>query len=297
MASGSRSRRSHISATSALWSAASVPAAPIAMPTRAAASAGASLTPSPTIATGRVGARVRVDGVELVRGQQPGADLVEPRAAATARATGSVSPVSMTTRCDAGRVQRGRERRRPRAGAGRPGRRARAPGRPRRARSRSARLVQVVRAAAGSSPRRSATSRGPPAHSARPSTVAVAPRPGSASKALGARHRQAAFAGGAAQRGGERMLGAALRPRRRARARRPRRAVGARSRCSCGSPRVSVPVLSIATVRTRARSSSAWPPLIRMPRRAAPPTAETTATGTEITSEHGQATISSASAR
>ena len=34
-----------------------------------------------------------------------------------------------------------------------------------------------------------------------------------------------------------------------------------------------------------------------MPRRAAPPTAETTATGTEITSEHGQATISSASAR
>ena len=60
---------------------------------------------------------------------------------------------------------------------------------------------------------------------------------------------------------------------------------------------MSVPVLSSATARTRPRSSSAWPPLIRMPRRAAPPTAETTATGTEITSEHGQATISSASAR
>ena len=60
---------------------------------------------------------------------------------------------------------------------------------------------------------------------------------------------------------------------------------------------VSVPVLSTATVRTRARSSSAWPPLMSTPSRAARPTAETTATGMEMTSEHGQATISSASAR
>ena len=60
---------------------------------------------------------------------------------------------------------------------------------------------------------------------------------------------------------------------------------------------VSVPVLSIATVLTRARSSRAWPPLMSTPSRAARPTAETTATGIEITSEHGQATISSASAR
>ena len=36
--------------------------------------------------------------------------------------------------------------------------------------------------------------------------------------------------------------------------------------------------------------------LDRTPRRAAAPIAETTATGIEITSEHGQATISSASA-
>ena len=66
---------------------------------------------------------------------------------------------------------------------------------------------------------------------------------------------------------------------------------------SCGRPSVSVPVLSIATVRTRARSSSAWPPLMSTPSRAARPTAETTATGMEMTSEHGQATMSSASAR
>ena len=42
---------SAISATSAVSSAASVPATPIAMPTLAVASAGASLTPSPTIAS------------------------------------------------------------------------------------------------------------------------------------------------------------------------------------------------------------------------------------------------------
>ncbi len=48
---GSFSRSSDISATSAVSSAASDPAAPIAMPTSAAASAGASFTPSPTIAT------------------------------------------------------------------------------------------------------------------------------------------------------------------------------------------------------------------------------------------------------
>ena len=66
---------------------------------------------------------------------------------------------------------------------------------------------------------------------------------------------------------------------------------------SCGRPSVSVPVLSMATVRIRARSSSAWPPLISTPSRAARPTAETTATGMEMTSEHGQATMSSASAR
>ena len=58
-----------------------------------------------------------------------------------------------------------------------------------------------------------------------------------------------------------------------------------------------MPVLSTATVLTRARSSSAWPPLMSTPSRAARPTAETTATGMEMTSEHGQATMSSASAR
>jgi hypothetical protein len=55
--------------------------------------------------------------------------------------------------------------------------------------------------------------------------------------------------------------------------------------------------LSIATVRTRARSSSAWPPFTSTPSRAARPTAETTATGIEMTREHGHATMSSARPR
>jgi hypothetical protein len=48
---GTRRRSLLISATEALWIATSLPAAPIAMPESPAASAGASLTPSPTNAT------------------------------------------------------------------------------------------------------------------------------------------------------------------------------------------------------------------------------------------------------
>ena len=48
---GSRRRSLFISAIVALWMATSLPAAPMAMPRSPAASAGASLTPSPTTAT------------------------------------------------------------------------------------------------------------------------------------------------------------------------------------------------------------------------------------------------------
>ncbi len=53
MACGIRSSRLVISAMSAVSTATAEPAAPIAIPTSARASAGASLTPSPTIATTR----------------------------------------------------------------------------------------------------------------------------------------------------------------------------------------------------------------------------------------------------
>ena len=47
---------------------------------------------------------------------------------------------------------------------------------------------------------------------------------------------------------------------------------------------------------SRPAASSAAPPLIKMPRREAAPMPETTVTGVEITSEHGQAMMSRASA-
>ena len=54
IANGILRRLSLMSTTSAVSMATSVPAAPIAMPIVAVASAGASLTPSPTIATGPI---------------------------------------------------------------------------------------------------------------------------------------------------------------------------------------------------------------------------------------------------
>ena len=76
-ANGSFERSSDISATSAVSSATSVPATPIAMPTSAAASAGASLMPSPTMATGPYAAAQRVNASTLSRGQQLGVRFVE----------------------------------------------------------------------------------------------------------------------------------------------------------------------------------------------------------------------------
>ena len=70
MANGTARRSSAISATSAVSMAASVPAAPIAMPTSAAASAGASLMPSPTIATAPYSLAQLLDERDLVGGHQ-----------------------------------------------------------------------------------------------------------------------------------------------------------------------------------------------------------------------------------
>ena len=64
-----------------------------------------------------------------------------------------------------------------------------------------------------------------------------------------------------------------------------------------GVPRVSVPVLSNATHRTRPARSRCTPPLISTPLRAAPASAATTDTGVEMTSAHGHDTTSSTSAR
>ena len=77
-------------------------------------------------------------------------------------------------------------------------------------------------------------------------------------------------------------------------ARRRRRA----RRSTTGRPWVSVPVLSSGDdARRGGPARGAAPPLMRMPRRAAPPSPATTVTGVEITSAHGHASTSSTSAR
>ena len=62
-------------------------------------------------------------------------------------------------------------------------------------------------------------------------------------------------------------------------------------------PFVSVPVLSNETTRIDARSSRMIPPLISTPDWAARARAETTVTGVDSTSAHGQAMTSTSSAR
>ncbi len=95
-AKGSLLRSSAISATSAVSRAASVPAAPIAMPTVARARAGASLTPSPTMATASYRASIDSMAVTFCSGISSARISSTPTAAAMARAVASLSPVSMT---------------------------------------------------------------------------------------------------------------------------------------------------------------------------------------------------------
>ncbi len=68
-------------ATSAASIAASEPAVPIAIPTVAAASAGASFTPSPIIATGAVLTLELADGGDLVLGLEARSYVVDPELA------------------------------------------------------------------------------------------------------------------------------------------------------------------------------------------------------------------------
>ncbi len=83
--------------TSADSMATSVPA-PMAMPTSAPARAGASLTPSPTMATDQAAGLQLGDLGVLVLGEDLGHDLVDAELAADGSATWRASPVIITTR-------------------------------------------------------------------------------------------------------------------------------------------------------------------------------------------------------
>jgi len=82
-------------AMSAVSRAASVPAAPMATPRDAAASAGASFTPSPTMATAPARSRSSATASTFCAGRSPARTSVTPACAATARAVSGLSPVSM----------------------------------------------------------------------------------------------------------------------------------------------------------------------------------------------------------
>ena len=94
----------------------------------------------------------------------------------------------------------------------------------------------------------------------------------------------------------QRVLRALLEGRRQLRAALPRRQSTASTATTAGRPSVSVPVLSNATPRIAAACSRCAPPLTSTPAADERPSADTIATGVEITSAHGQARMSRASA-
>ena len=256
IASATRSMRSTMITTSAASDEAVAPAPPIAMPTSASASAGASLTPSPTIDhRAQLPGAHRAHDLELVLGAQLGVDAVDADARPTASATGA--PV-----------------------AGRPSRRARTPLRVQRGDSGDGVVAQAVghhdragqpcrrrrrgpaaRPRVRRRPRRSPRRAPQAAASARPALptatraaldaaldalrrAARHVRRGSQAAGRGARRRARAPRPGRGPRAGRAM-------RRAAAARRldARRADTMRS--TSGAPSVSVPVLSSSTVRAR----------------------------------------------
>ena len=102
---GSFARSSVMSAMSAVSIAASLPAAPIAMPRLARAMAGASLTPSPTMATVPYFATSSSTALTLSSGSSSAWTSSMPTWRAIASAVARLSPVSMI-RCSTPRARR-----------------------------------------------------------------------------------------------------------------------------------------------------------------------------------------------
>ena len=98
IASGRREGLSSMSTMSADSMAASLPSAPMAMPTSARLRTGASLMPSPTKATRQPSASRRSTSSTFCAGSRPAWTSSTPSCSATACATFSPSPVSMTVR-------------------------------------------------------------------------------------------------------------------------------------------------------------------------------------------------------
>ena len=285
---------------SAAATAMSVPV-PIAMPTWAPASAGASLMPSPTIATVRPRARSSATIARLVLGPHLREHALDAELARD-RSRGAVAIAGHHRDLDAHRAAA----RRSLASLPAVGRSAIATmpasvavdrDERRRAATRRERIRRgLERGRSRCRPPRA--TRSCRSGRERPSTAPSTPAPGCIAKSR--RHRGDVRPGSSRRRRRRARPGArsAARPRRRARGARARRDPRRRRRrSSVGLPSVSVPVLSSSTVSTRLAASSTAPPLTRMPSSAPRPVPTATAAGVARPSAHGHAITRTATKR
>ena len=315
-------RSSEKSTTSAVSIATGVPAAPMAMPMSAAARAGASFTPSPTMPrVGLQGPHVAREGpsgwyrrwphtrsarrspkwASLSAGASPAKTFARPSptAAATRRAAPSLSPVSMVARTPALRrpaTSSGAPRRTESATASAPNSRRRAPTHTTVCPLRSQAAALVPSGPSRGHPTSPASFR-LPTRRAWPSTEAATPRPSrvsySSTSSLGATPRAAASASTAAASGWEDCASTLASQNSNSASVRP--GVTATSR-TLYRPSVSVPVLSRASEPSRPSASRYCPPLISTPLLAAAARPLTTVAGVERTSAHGHPSTSSTQA-
>ncbi len=273
-------------AASAVSSATSVPP-PIAIPTSAAASAGASLMPSPTWATICPSAR-SASTMRCLSAGRSSAQTAMPSAPPMAAAVQALSPVSITVAMPASRSAR-----RPAAASGRGS--SRTAMRP-AASSPETRTDTVLPASLSaairdlaSSPRATCSSAaaGESSATASPPTLPATPLPGKAlAFATGGTGTLSAFALARIARASgwlEPVSSAAASDRSFSSG-----IERATTSVTCGLPSVSVPVLSKATVVTLRRRSRIAPPLTSRPRRAPADSPAAIAAGVEMTSAQGQ---------
>src|SRR5215204_22061 len=268
---------------------------PMATPTSALARAGASLMPSPTIATTLPSTCSLRISFSLSSGMTSASTRSMPSCPATDSAVCPLSPVSMTTsspiRCSRSTASLDSSRTTS-ATATRP---ATSPS--------TATNICVFPEAVSSSKRDarpasetpdSSMSLRLPTSTVFPETVARTPRPVGASKASGSgtsRPRSFAPATIASPRGCSLRRSAAAATARSSSLERPFNGITSVRR---GSPRVSVPVLSSTTVVSLWASSRASPPLTRIPRSAPLPVPTMIDVGVARPIEHGQAMIRTA---
>ena len=291
IASGRRSSWLPMRATSAVSIAASLPAAPMAIPMDAFASAGASFTPSPTIATIEPSRRRSSMCRSLLSGLSDAWTSPTPTASATRAAAASWSPVSITTRFTPIADNRSIAARARSRGAS-SSRTAPAISSSTSSTATDAPWFRHAEAMRATSPSSRLIS--PTTLTARPPTTPRTPEPSncstsSASASASPRARAAptiASASGCETPDSKAAASAStwssVCP-------------GAQAiAVTLGTPSVRVPVLSIAIVRTRASVSRCPPPLMSTPSCADRLSAHSTAAGVPIASAHGEAAVMNA---